>query len=624
MASLELKRLKKLQFNKFLFKSFFRDRLITFHNLLQLNNETKTKFEQICKNGFPSFRHGDVTFWDYNRLKFCLEFNNEYAFVEGLKVITTKKPKELLIFDSNDFNSNYGKILSLMGKADQCGLYRALEALNSNERINFEAIKLHCKNGSWQSLQIWLEKRKQMEWKRIKLSDVIANLMNAKNYDRMLRNVDGIWIKSKEINFSKCVDLLFDYADYEVNEQYEENYSALHLAVMYNRPAAIIKLFRNGAYIGLKDKHNRPAIWNIEPKLLEKCFDLCIEEWQTDGPCIVFNFRNLIAPSKFYPNDMTAIEYISVTKTIHHLIEHPLIASYLFFKWNRLALLFYVDLLCNLVFTLAMSVISILYLADPETYLFTMYVFTAMFTTYVMVRRFFQTIYSSKSYLQSQPNIQKSVLQVSIVVFLLLFMIFCNPVWISFFIILITIEFFMLAGTYCHSSIYFEMFIVVFKNFVKSLILYAIFLPAFSVLFYILLRNPMPVQENGESNFNNFPTFGASVVKTIVMSTGEFDASDINFNVEDLNFNVNTISICVFIGFIFVISTVFMNLLSGLAVSDIQKLRSKARLTSLKRRIQALARYEDSLLYGNFWCRYVASFQIFVFKPFFSFKFLFF
>lgn len=155
----------------------------------------------------------------------------------------------------------------------------------------------------------------------------------------------------------------------------------------------------------------------------------------------------------------------------------------------------------------------------------------------------------------------------------------------------------MLAGTFWHFSIYAEMFIAVAKSSIKSLQLYAIFLPAFSLLFYILLGEKN-LETNEESDLNKFPTLGSSMVKTLLMSVGEYDVIHVNFG-------ANSISIYVFVGFIFLISTVFMNLLNGLAVSDTHEIQCKAELTSFWRRCQVLARYEEVLSNKHHWFRYV-------------------
>lgn len=539
-------------------------------------------------------------------MMFCLVLDNEDVFAKALKLVAAKKPEELLklgyeMSDSDDSSEGSDvetldtwRDVSLVKIAVLRGLDAALEALGSlNEVFNLSAIKYVYEFGRWQSLRALLEKRSEMDWNPVKLGDFITFLMGAQTFDKEFRDSE-----EGKVDFSKCVDLLFKYADYEVNEQNEDHHSALHLAVMYNKQKIIYNLLKKGAYIGVQDKSERPAIWNIQPKTLEKYFDQCIE----GNDLIVFNFENLIAPSEDYPNDMTSLEYMSNSNDLKYLLEHPLIASFLFIKWNRLALIFYLDFVCYFLLSMVTGFISMYYLAEPDRHLNVMCVFTFLFTIYVAVRRTMQVIYSSKSYLQSWENYMNSLFTFLIVVFLVLFVITVpwnlhSPTLAAICIMMITYEFFTLAGTFWHFSIYSEMFIVVLKNAIKSLQLYAIFLPAFSLLFYILLRDPTANPSDGP-NLNKFPTLGASIVKTIVMSVGEFDVINVNFD-------VNTISIYVFVGFLFLISTVFMNLLNGLAVSDTQKIQSKARLTSFKRRSQVLARYEEILTHQNHWFRYV-------------------
>lgn len=561
--------------------------------------------ERVLVDGeLQSLRNEDATYWDHDRLMFCLVVDNEDVFAKGLKLVAEKRPEELskLGYElGSDSDSSEGsdvetldtwRDVSLVKIAVLRGLDTALEALGSlDEMFNSAAINCIYEFGRWQTLQNLLEKRSQMDCDPVKLGEFITFLMGAQTFDKEFRDSE-----EGKVDFSKCVDLLFKYADYEINEQNEDQHSALNLAVMYNKQKAIFKLLKKGAYIGLQDKLERPAIWNIHPKTLEKYFDQCIE----GDDLIVFNFENLIAPSEEYPNDMTAIEFMSNSNDLRHLLEHPLIASFLFLKWNRMALIFYLDFACYFLLSVIIGFISMYYLAEPTKHLTVMSVFAFLFTIYVALRRTMQVIYSSKSYLRSWENYLNSLLTFLIVVFLVLFVIAVpwnlhSPTLAAVCIIMITYEFFTLAGTFWHFSIYAEMFIVVLKNAIKSLQLYAIFLPAFSLLFYILLRDPTANESDGP-NLNKFPTLGASIVKTIVMSVGEFDVINVNFD-------VNTISIYIFIGFLFLISTVFMNLLNGLAVSDTQKIQSKARLTSFKRRSQVLARYEEILTHQNHWFR---------------------
>lgn len=131
-------------------------------------------------------------------------------------------------------------------------------------------------------------------------------------------------------------------------------------------------------------------------------------------------------------------------------------------------------------------------------------------------------------------------------------------------------------------------------SFLKSLSLYAIILLAFSLSFFTLLHESPESNDDNENNenneedsddFNKFSSVGLSIMKTLVMSTGEFDVASINFK-------LNSFSYIIFITYLFIVSIVLLNLLNGLAVSDTQAIKSEAELTNFIRRSQVLARYD--------------------------------
>lgn len=80
------------------------------------------------------------------------------------------------------------------------------------------------------------------------------------------------------------------------------------------------------------------------------------------------------------------------------------------------------------------------------------------------------------------------------------------------------------------------------------------------------------------------------------MATGEFEVAKINFE-------SNRWSYVVFIAFLFMVSTVLLNFLHGLAASNASSIKSETRLTNLIRFCQLLARYEKALLRKNTWFR---------------------
>lgn len=547
-----------------------------------------------------------MTYWDRDRLMFCLLFDNEDVFAKGLKLLVEKKPDEIpnlnteMTDDSKNGDDNMVALdiwrnVSLINIAVLRDLNSAIKKLGSlNEEFNLTAIRLVSEFGRWECLRKLLEKRKKMVWRPVKLANFISFLIRAQAYDRDCRECED-----KQVDFSKCVDLLFKHAEYEINEQNNDRYSPLHLAVTYNKPKVIANLLKKGAYIGVQDAMGRPAIWNINPKILEKYFDQCIN----GENLVIFNYENLIAPSSEYPNDLTAIEFISKSSDLRHLLEHPLIASFLSLKWTRMALVFYTDFLLYFLLSMITGFISMYYMHKLQKYLIHMIVSTIVFSTYIAFRRIIQILFCTSKHRRSWENYLNFLLTITNVVLLVLFVIavqldFQSSTVAALCIVLITYEFFLLAETFWNFSIYFEMFIAVAKSSIQSLQLYAIFLPAFSLLFYILLCDSSKTipPEKDIPDLNKFSSLGSTVVKTVVMSAGEFDVINVNFD-------VNAISIYFFIGFVFLISTVFMNLLNGLAVSDTQKIQFDAELRSYKRRCKVLLRYENVLSNKGHWFR---------------------
>lgn len=185
-----------------------------------------------------------------------------------------------------------------------------------------------------------------------------------------------------------------------------------------------------------------------------------------------------------------------------------------------------------------------------------------------------------------------------VLVMLILFDV-CSDSWRRTFaattILLIAIEIFLLAGSLPFWSFctHFVMLKTVSWSFLKSLMLYAIIWIAFSLSFYTLLhdrtKTTTPKEKtDDDDDFNSFSNLGLSIMKTLVMSTGEFDVASINFK-------ENAFGYFIFLLFVFFVTIILLNLLNGLAVNDTQVIKSEAELTNFIRRSQVLARYEGVL-----------------------------
>lgn len=127
-------------------------------------------------------------------------------------------------------------------------------------------------------------------------------------------------------------------------------------------------------------------------------------------------------------------------------------------------------------------------------------------------------------------------------------------------------------------GIYVQMFATVATNIAKFLAAYVSLIIGFSLGFAVLYPDNRSLAK-----------LPYSLVSTIVMMTGELDYN--NYFNEVPKYPVT--SHVLFLVFLLFIVIVLMNLLVGLAVSDIQGLRKSARLNRLVRQIELVARMES-------------------------------
>lgn len=542
--------------------------------------------------------------WDFNRLYLLLKNEKEEEFLQGLEQIADNIPhtlKELFTAAEN----RETLLIVAIGR----DLPQAVERMiQLGADVNFftdatkdtlSPLRCACIRGHWRSLEL-LIKSPELD---INASPLLPTVV--KNLGQP---------QTKHIDHEKCFEILLKHRNININQMDVFNCSALHYAVKFNNSTAIIKLLKRGAYIGIQNKFKELPILNINSKVLEKHFDTCITtnefRMSNDNFEIGFDFKNLVpaqhSHNESITDEMTAIEYISKSKDLRHLMMHPLIASFLSLKWNRLALFFYINFfLCTLFAVTTISYILLYYNHDePSSVKDLLRIIMFLLTIYIAIREMYQFTFSPCAYLKGLENYLECSLVV--LVMLILFDVCSDDLRHTFAattILLIAIEIFLLAGALPFWSFctHYVMLKTVTWSFLKSLSLYAIILIAFSLSFFTLLNEPLKektAQENGKTNnddneedegdFNKFTNLGLSIMKVLVMSTGEFDVASINFK-------INTFSYFVFISFLFLVSIVLLSLLQGLAVSDTQAIKSEAELTNFIRRSQVLGRYEGVL-----------------------------
>lgn len=600
--------------------------------------------ERYPHRELPPVRLASDRRWDFNVLISALRNENEGEFVQGLNVIAEANEKtraECLgeLFTAIDSDET---LLIAAIKRDLAAAVERMLRLGAD--INYAVqkqtpIEYACIFGHYHVLEVLLRSPKvRVNGASTPLASIVV-----KNIGERV---------TKKCDHERCFQQLLARADIDLNQADIYNSSPLHYAVKYNNREAILELMQRGAYIGARNYFDKLAICDISPKILEKHFDNCIT---TNGSRrgddhfeIQFDYTNLVPMSTRHSHkadagrsadrcadEMVPIEYIAESSELRHLVKHPLIASFLFLKWNRLAFVFYVNfVLCMLHTVSTVAFVLTCYTEQPDSAAMkhSLFFASSTLTVYIFVREAFQFVCSPYVYLKSLENYMEIVL----IVFTVLVLKGDNfpdgtrRTIGATTILLLAVELYLLAGSlpFWSFSTHYVMLKTVTITFLKSFMLYAIILIAFALSFFTLLRGQRAAsgEPAGDDDINKFENIGLSIMKTLVMSTGEFDAASIDFN-------SNTWSYIIFVVFLFLVATVLFNLLNGMAVSDtqvkkiwavktiifarrkifkmffprskfssrysplsFQAIKSDALLTNYVRRTQVMARYERILL----------------------------
>ncbi|XP_015121073.1 transient receptor potential cation channel protein painless [Diachasma alloeum] len=423
----------------------------------------------------------------------------------------------------------------------------------------------------------------------------------------------------------KCLRLLLEQPDVQVRIEDEKGNCPLHYAARAEDPEAVELLLKAGSFIGHANAFGVPPIAHISPKVLEDHLDSCLRSKsdRTDDYEIEFDYKCLMphahsVASSFEETsqtllpkrrsdgwmyssniaEMETLSYISKSSSLKHLLKHPIVASFLHLKWHSIRHILYANLAFYVFFYIFINCYilvlnykptslledvsvnsSTIVLLRSEGQLDGLWSLTAIFLVGLTIREVLQLLSSPKHYIVSFENCLEVIL-----IFLAAAVLAGAGRQVGALVILLSAwELVILIGQHPKMSTGIEMFKTVTWNFVKFLFLYAFLILAFALAFVTLFK------DIGDDNFSD-P--GHALFKTIIMLTGEFDASDIPF------VSRPGLSHAIFILFVFLIAIVLFNLLNGLAVSDTADILGKAELVGLISRTELVA-YAERVAVGT-------------------------
>ncbi|XP_055382228.1 transient receptor potential cation channel protein painless [Condylostylus longicornis] len=570
------------------------------------------KARQLLMNQYPDIKLPDENSdtISYDALISYIRNGNEENFINNYNKYLTNSSGD------NQQNLRQEENLSLLLEAIQNGQNNAFKLIKETGNCNLNTkrtdknpLKIACVWGNNEALKELLNDDSVVVSKTDNLLKTIIQKLDEKSYNSFT-------------NYNACFYTLLNSDKIDVNEIDPSGTSALYYAIKYKNEKAINELLQRGAYMGTMSQFNDISITDISPEILENYLDSCVK---TNGLKpgdnlfeITINYSNLIPTCKDIKNqtnntvkcEMTPIEYIAETKELKHLLKHPVITSFLFLKWHRLSLIFYINFLLYSIFCASLVTFIILKFNNTagDAIVNIFYLLSLVGLVYMILRELLQFIMSPSGFLRSQINYMEIILIILTIVTL------SEPnyeketqrVLAVFTILLATLELCLLVGSLPVLSISTHMLMLraVSETFLKCFALYSMFVITFSISFYILFGKPgskgngteTDNGENGSGNdnengdegeFNKFANPFTAIIKTIVMLTGEFDAGDIEFN--------SFYSYLVFLLFVFFMSIVLFNLLNGLAVSDTQAIKSQAELNGSICRTIILSGYERAL-----------------------------
>ncbi|XP_053995935.1 transient receptor potential cation channel protein painless [Hylaeus anthracinus] len=506
-------------------------------------------------------------------LKYSLNNNDEAIFLSGLEILE----------NDNIENDNMKELIEM---AVNQNLQEAVSALL--KRVKEGNVNCDLKNAALLAI-------------RKGSSDLLDHILNAScgvDMNELLLNaclelgIPGKGDSKDMSNQLKCVKLILKN-NVDVKYTDGKGNTPLHYAARADCREAVTLLLEKGSYIGYPNNFGVAPIADISASTLSRFLDDCIQTKKDESQKYMIEFDYKFLNPYNSENDtrlkreMDVFQFIADNSSLKHLLNHPLLSSFLYLKWYSIRHVFWVNIgFYVLVYFLLNAYIYIAMGQATKTSQYEESVKILRITTFVAMnclafKEILQLILAPCHYVTSFPNWMKMVL-----VFLYYAIILGAGVEVAAVTILLSAwQIVLLIGQHPLMSTGIEMFKTVFLKFMRFLLIYAFLILAFAFAFYMLFKN---------SDNDKFPDLGQSLFKTIIMFTGEFNANEIPFVTYPI------LSHIVFILFVFLIAIVLLNLLNGLAVNDTADILNKAELIGLISRIKLLVYIEKLAVQAPF------------------------
>lgn len=377
---------------------------------------------------------------------------------------------------------------------------------------------------------------------------------------------------------------------------------------MSSENQAVLQMLHRGASLVIKNDSNEKSIDYVDPRIMKRFLDECIESQATQNiyhkkSTISFNYKFLLKneTDKMDTNDyFIEIEELDSRSSQKHkfntetevalaisklsdqrnLLKHPVISSFLYVKWYKIKTFFWIIMVFHI--WCYLNFLYFFYNSPKFTNMQLNGPFWVFIISYLAYGCFVVTrIIVTKEKLEMSFHMLMEVCLVCLVLITI-----CVPDLqlrkhlAAFGIILSAFSLVFWAGYHPMMSSHVAMLQRVSYNFFRILLCYCILILAFGVSFYLLFNeydfdvpaDSKMTNETSKEDNTLFVNPGTAIFKAFVMMTGEYETSVFKFRESNIS------SYIVFLMFVFVISLILMNLLTGVAVADTETIQNEAEI----------------------------------------------
>lgn len=320
--------------------------------------------------------------------------------------------------------------------------------------------------------------------------------------------------------------------------------------------------------------------------------------------------------------EMDLLFYLSQSQEYKHLLTHPIITSFLHLKWLRIRSSYFINLVLYILFLVLLNTYIFMDYGLPEphstfmndsmqntsngtsrpssedkhqethlerfrTVYGNLIWFSLLFILFChTVRELFKFVMSPSKYILTLDNILDIAL-----IFITTIVLFKSweednhrKLFTAYSLFLSWIELALIIGRLPKLSINIELMKSVARHYIFIFLSYFLFIIAFAVTFYISYHGNVAYDSENEA----FPTLWTAVTHTIMLMTGGLYVP-----------SIKGYGCIIFLLFAFLIIMVMLNVLTGVAVSDVKLIHDNAELLQVVSRIRLLYEIESILIYWN-------------------------